>query len=318
MTVIGKSDLDVYPLCLGTNSFGRTADQRAAFSVLDEYTDAGGNFLDTADVYGDRKDGQGGGESEEMIGRWLSSRPRDELVIATKVGFMKPEGELSAGNVRSALEGSLRRLQTDYVDLYYAHKFDPATPIPESVVAFAALQEEGLIRQVGLSNLTPDQIREWVAVADELGVPRPVAIQPPYNLLRREPYEVKWQPIAEEFDLGVMTYWSLAGGLLTGKYRRDHEITGPRAATVKRHASDQAFDVVEAVRKIAAEHNVEPASVAIAWLLTNPTVTAPVASARNRQQVPPLLEGVTICLTDEDVELLNRLSSGLGADAEDI
>lgn len=312
MTTIGQSTLDVYPLNLGTNSFGWTADLQAASGVLDEYADAGGNFLDTADVYGRHKKGNVGGESEAMIGKWLRGRRRDELVIATKVGYVNPEGELEAANVRRAIEGSLTRLETDYIDLYYAHKFDPATPIPESVAAFAQIQREGKIREVGLSNMSPEQIREWIAAADDQGVPRPVALQPPYNLVWRTSFEETWEPIAREYDLGVMTYWSLAGGLLTGKYKPGTEITGERARNVSRFATPQAFEVVAAATDIAREHNVDTAAVAIAWLLANPTVTAPVASARHASQVGPLLEGVTISLTEEDLAVLNRLSEGTG------
>ena len=314
MTTIGTSSLDVYPLSLGTNSFGWTADLSAAKGILDEYVDNGGNFIDTADIYGKRKAGNVGGESEAMIGEWLAERPRSEIVIATKVGFMNPEGELSARRVPEALEDSLRRLSTDYVDLYYAHRFDPATPVAESVAAFAKLQAEGKIREIGLSNMTPEQARAWIEAADEQEVPRPVALQQAYNLARRIKFERQWQPLAEEFGLGVMTYWSLAGGLLTGKYRADQPIEGDRSATVSRHANERAFEVVEAVREIAADHNVDPAAVAIAWLLENSTVTAPVASARTASQVGPLMEGVTIQLTGADMDTLNRLSAGLGGE----
>ncbi len=311
MTLIGNSALDVYPLSLGTNSFGWTADLETAHAILDEYADNGGNFIDTADVYGRHKKGNVGGESEAMIGPWLSARPREEIVLASKVGYVNPEGDLSKKRVREALDGSLTRLETDYIDLYYAHKFDPATPIEESVAAFAQVQAAGKIREIGLSNMSPEQIREWMAAADDQGVPRPVALQPPYNLVRRVPYETKWQPIAEEFNLGVMTYWSLAGGLLTGKYSDTEEIRGDRARTVTDHASRQAFEVVAAVKAIAADHNVDPAAVAIAWILENPTVTAPVASASRSSQVGPMMEGVTIQLTPQDLAVLDELSKGL-------
>lgn len=312
--MIGKSSLDVYPLCLGTNSFGRTSGREGSHDVLNEYTENGGNFIDTADVYGMQGDAAKVGTSEQILGSWLVNRAREEVIVATKVGYLHDEGELEPANVARALDDSLTRLQTDYVDLFYAHRFDPATPIPESVAAFARAQEQGKIREVGLSNMSPDQIREWIAAADDQGVARPVALQPPYNLVRRVPYETVWQPVAEEFDLGVMTYWSLAGGLLTGKYSPDQEIVGSRAKTVTAHASAQAFEVVEAAKRIAAEHNVDPAAVAIAWLLENPTVTAPIASARTPQQVGPMMEGVTIQLTAADMEELNLLSAGLGAE----
>lgn len=318
MTRIGRSSLDVYPLCLGTNPFGWTTDREGARAVLNEYTDNGGNFIDTADVYGMRGDEREVGASETMIGHWLAERPRDEVVLASKVGYLHAEGELEPKRVAASLEASLRRLQTDHLDLYYAHKFDPATPIPETVAAFAQAQAAGKIREVGLSNMSPEQIREWIAAADDQGVARPVALQPPYNLVGRVPYEERWQPVAEEFELGVMTYWSLAGGLLTGKYSPDREITGERARTVTKHASARAFEVVEAVKQIAAEHNVDPAAVAVAWLLENPTVTAPVASARVPSQVGPMMEGVTIQLTAANMDLLNRLSAGLGGETEEV
>ncbi len=314
MTQIGMSSLDVYPLCLGTNPFGWTADREDSHAVLGEYADAGGNFLDTADVYSAWREGNEGGESERIIGSWLRGRKRDELVIATKVAKLPGHRGLSSKNVHECADASLRRLDTDYIDLYYAHEYDPRVPISQSVAAFADLQQQGKIREVGLSNFDAQQIIDWVAACDEQGVPRPVAIQPHYNLVWRTPFENDLSILAEEYDLGVMPYWSLAAGLLTGKYKSAEQIMGARAGSVRKHATDQAFKVIEAQNQIASELNVEPTSVAIAWLLTRPVVTAPIASARSAEQVPPLLEGVTITLSDEEIRLLDDLSAGLGSE----
>lgn len=315
MTRIGTSSLDVYPLCLGGNPFGWTADRDASFSVLSEYADAGGNFVDTADVYSSWVDGNKGGESEAIIGDWLRSRSRDEFVVATKVAKLPGHRGLSADNVAQCADASLRRLGTDYIDLYYAHEFDERVPLAESVAAFAQLQQAGKIREVGLSNFTPMQVRDWVAEAKRQGVTLPVAIQPAYNLVWRQDFEQGMAAVARDYDLGVIPYWALASGLLTGKYRSMDAIEGDRASSVRRQASPRAFEVVEVVKEIAAAHNVEPSSIAIAWLLTRPVVTAPIASARTADQVPPLLEGVTVTLSDEEVTRLDELTQGLGGSA---
>lgn len=306
--------MDVYPLCLGGNPFGWTADESASHAVLDEYADAGGNFLDTADVYSAWQEGNKGGESETIIGSWLKNRKRDEVVLATKVAKLPGYRGLSEKNVRTCVEASLRRLQTEYIDLYYAHEFDPNVSLEESVAVFASLQKEGKIREVGLSNFTAQQIRDWIAETQRQGVQAPVAVQPAYNLVWRRSFESSLEAVCKEFDLGVIPYWSLASGLLTGKYRSQEDITGARESSLKRQASPRAFEVINVVREIAAEHNVEPSSIAIAWLLTRPTITAPLASARVPEQVPPVLEGVTLTLTEEDVIRLDELSEGLGND----
>lgn len=312
MVTIGGSGLDVYPLCLGGNTFGWTSSEEDSRKVLDGYVDAGGNFIDTADVYSAWAEGNNGGESEAIIGKWLKPSKRDDLVIATKVGMWETRAGLSRQNIHNSVEGSLRRLRTDYVDLYYAHVFDDEADLEQTVTAFAELQDRGLVRHVGVSNISADELSRWVKMADSLGVPRPVALQPHYNLVWRTDYEKNLQPVVEEFNLGVMPYQALAAGLLTGKYSADKEPKGERARAVNRHASPQAYEVVKVVEQVASELNVEPAAVAVAWLLTNPTVTAPVASARTSEQLSPLLEGVTITLTKEEVDALNSASAGLG------
>lgn len=318
MTRIGTSSLDVYPLCLGGNTFGWTADTSESFAVMDEYAECGGNFMDTADVYSAWAPGNSGGESETIMGQWMQERGnRAEMVIATKVGKLAPHDNLQANSIESAVEGSLRRLQTDYIDLYYAHAQDLQTPLEETVTAFANLVHQGKIRYVGLSNYSAEQVEAWMQMADQLGVDRPVALQPHYNLVYRVPFEKEERPLAERFDLGVMPYFALASGLLTGKYR-GREIEGSRAEMVRSYLgadseTEEVEAVVHAVCEIAEEHNVEPAAIAIAWLLEQPTICAPVASARVVGQVPPLLEGATLGLEQQELSRLDRLSATLPA-----
>lgn len=311
MTYLGNTDIDVYPLCLGTNPFGWTASTQDSFAVLDAYTAGGGNFIDTADTYSSWVEGNSGGESETIIGQWMSGRGnRHNLVLATKVAKWEGARGLSAAAIQRGIAESLRRLQTDYVDLYYAHAEDLSVDIEETVSAFAQLQQEGKIRAVGLSNHSPERIREWIETAERLGVPKPVALQPHYNLVYRADFEGKYRDLAAEYDLSVAPYYSLASGLLTGKYKQAADIAGPRAGTVSGYASEAAFRVVEAVRGIAASHNVEVSSIAIAWLLAQPTVIAPIASARVAEQVPALLEGASVVLGEEELQELNDLSAG--------
>ncbi len=312
MAFIGNSDLDVYPLCLGTNTFGWTASEDESYQILNEYTEAGGNFVDTADVYSEWKEGNKGGESETIIGKWMAGVPREEMVIATKVAMHPRHRGLSESNIRYCADASLTRLRTDYIDLYYAHEPDDAVPVAESVAAFAALQQAGKIRQVGLSNFSPDQVRAWLAEADRQDVAAPVALQPRYNLVWRRKFEQGLMPLALKHNLGVMPYFSLAAGFLSGKYISLDQAVGERGLAVASHATPEAFAAVEALRVIADEHNVEPSSVAIAWLLTRPTIVAPIASASRVGQVSPLLEGVSITLSDDQLETLDRLSAGLG------
>lgn len=311
MTYVGNTGIDVYPLCLGTNPFGWTASAQDSFAVLDAYTAGGGNFIDTADSYSAWVEGNSGGESETIIGQWMSERGnRHNLVLATKVAKWEGAQGLSASAIQRGITESLRRLQTDYVDLYYAHAEDLSVDIEETVSAFAKLQQEEKIREVGLSNHSPERIREWIETAKRLGVPQPVVLQPHYNLVYRADFEGKYRDLAAKYGLSVVPYYSLASGLLAGKYKQGADITGPRAGTVSGYASEAAFRVVEAVRDIAASHNVEVSSIAIAWLLAQPTVIAPIASARVAEQVPALLEGASVVLSKEELQELNDLSAG--------
>lgn len=314
MTKIGDSSLDVYPLCLGGNTFGWTTDRAQSYLVLDEYFEAGGNFVDTADAYSAWVPGNVGGESETILGEWFAAnKNRDQVVLATKVAKFPGLQGLAAKTVARAVEASLRRLQTDYIDLYYAHAEDLTVPVEESVEAFQKLREEGKIRQVGLSNHSPERIEQWMAAADDLGAARPVALQPHYNLLWRRDYETYLRPLAERFHMGVMPYYSLAAGLLTGKYASADQVAGDRAKMVGTYLEsdpDGAFAAVRVLREVAETHNVEPAAIAIAWLLHQPTITAPIASARTTAQLAPLLEGVSIVLSPAEIDALDKASAG--------
>lgn len=309
MTQLGESRIEISPLCLGGNTFGWTTDQPASFRVLDEYVNRGGKLIDTADSYSVWIPGNKGGESESVIGSWVAERNnRDQVVIATKVSQLPTRPGLSAANIAAAAEDSLSRLQTDYIDLYYAHQEDTSVPVEESVGAFAELQAAGKIREVGLSNHSPERVREWIAAADRMGVRRPVALQPHYNLVKRDDFEANLAPIAEQFALAVVPYYSLASGLLTGKYRPGEPLTGSRAPVVQTYINDNTENVLSALFDVAQAHSAEPASVAIAWLLAQPTVVAPIASASKPEQLEALFQGVSLELSAEELGLLDRVS----------
>jgi aryl-alcohol dehydrogenase-like predicted oxidoreductase len=307
---IGSSELDVVPIALGANSFGWTTDRDVSFEILDAFTADGASLVDTADVYSAWVPGNSGGESETIIGDWIAARDgRDRLVIATKVASHPAYKGLSAANVAAAAEQSLRRLQTDHIDLYFAHVDDPDTPLEETITAFAELVDRGVVRYIGLSNYTAARIREWIETAERLGAPQPIALQPHYNLLNREPFESEIQPLAVEHGLSVLPYFGLAAGFLTGKYRSAQDAEGvARARMVASYLNDTGFAVAEQVRAIAAERDVQPASVALAWLRDRPTIAAPIAGAARLDQVAPLLQAVTLVLDESEREQLERVS----------
>jgi aryl-alcohol dehydrogenase-like predicted oxidoreductase len=310
VAVIGSSDLDVLPIALGTNTFGWTADRDESFEILDAFVAGGGRLVDTADVYSAWVPGNSGGESEAIIGEWIASRGgRDQLVVATKVSSHPDYAGLGAANIAAAARQSLRRLQTDHIDLYLAHVDDPDTPLEETVSAFAELVDGGAVRYVGLSNYTPDRIVEWIETAQRLGVAAPVALEPHYNLLRREPFESGLSPLAARHDLGVLPYYGLAAGFLTGKYRSPEDADGvARGSMVAAYLTDAGFAAADEVRAIAQQRGVAPASVALAWLRTRPTVVAPIAGATKVEQVPPLLAAATLELDATELDRLERVS----------
>lgn len=310
MGVVGQSDLDVFPLGLGGNTFGWTSNKETSLAVLDGYAAGGGNFIDTADSYSAWVPGHVGGESETIIGDWTKARGnRDSIVIATKVSSHPQFRGLSAMSIHGGADASLTRLQTEYIDLYYAHYDDPDVRIQESAGAFRDLQVAGKIRHVGLSNYTAPRLREWFAVCQAEGWPLPVAFQPQYNLVAREPYESEFAPVVAEFGLGVMPYAALASGFLAGKYRTAADNAGAaRQPAAARYLTPTGLAVLAALDAIAAAHGVEPASVAIAWLLTRPGIVAPLASARTVDQLGPLLAAATLNLTADQVRALDRAS----------
>jgi aryl-alcohol dehydrogenase-like predicted oxidoreductase len=311
MTVIGSSNLDVFPLGLGGNTFGWTSDKETSFAVLDAYVAGGGNFIDTADSYSAWVPGHSGGESETIIGEWTAARGnRDAVIIATKVDRHPQFRGLSRANVLAAADASLARLRTDYIDLYYVHYDDPDVPVAEAAGVFSELQKAGKIRHVGLSNYTAPRVREWLAVAAADGLTPPVALQPLYNLVERAAYEDSLAPVVAEFGLGVLPYYALASGFLAGKYRSATDHAGAaRQPGAARYLTPAGLGVLAAVDSVAAAHGVEPATVALAWLRTRPGVVAPLASARTVEQLPALLASATLELTADEVRALDTASA---------
>ncbi|MFK3678379.1 aldo/keto reductase [Microbacterium sp. NPDC090218] len=317
MTRIGTSDLDVLPLSLGGNVFGWTADRDTAFAVLDAFVDGGGDFIDTADSYSSWVPGNEGGESETIVGEWLASRKPSGVVVATKLSQHPQFRGLAADNVRKAAEASLARLGVDEIDLYYAHFDDETVPLEETVAAFGRLVEDGLVRHVAVSNYSADRIREWVAIARRLGVAVPVAVQPHYNLVHRNEVEDTIIPVAEEFELGLVPYYSLASGFLTGKYRSTDAAgqSSPRAQGAAKYATEAGLRIIDALEEIGDAHGASIAATSLAWLRAQPTVVAPIASARTVDQVPDLLAGARLELSADEVALLDQVSEWTPATA---
>jgi aryl-alcohol dehydrogenase-like predicted oxidoreductase len=309
---IPGTDLEVSEICLGGNVFGWTADRDASFAVLDAFLAGGGNFIDSADSYSAFVPGNSGGESETVIGEWLAARPgaRERVVIATKVGKHPEYMGLSPENVRAAAEASLARLGSDRIDLYYAHSDDPDTPIEDTLAAFAELIAEGKVRHVAASNYTAPRLAEALSIAEREGLPRYVALQPEYSLVERGAYEGELAELCEREGLAGIPYWGLARGFLTGKYRPGGpDIDSPRAAGAAAYLNERGIAVLEALDILAAAHDAELATVALAWLLAQPTVLAPIASARNVEQLGPLLAVPSLQLSADEVERLTRASA---------
>jgi aryl-alcohol dehydrogenase-like predicted oxidoreductase len=310
MVKIGSSDLEVTRLCLGGNVFGWTADRDTSFAVLDAYVAAGGNFVDTADSYFWRAPGNSGGESESLIGEWMAARGnRDAVVIATKVGSWPERKGLSAKNIAEAVDDSLRRLRTDHIDLYYAHRDDPDTAQEETADAFDALVRAGKVRAIGASNFTAERLRSALEISARDGLASYVALQPHYNLMEREDYENALAPLVESGGLACMPYYALAKGFLTGKYRPDTRVESERSEGALAYLDDRGRAVLAVLDEIAAGHGVPVPAVALAWLTAQPTVTAPIASARNPEQLAALLPMLDLQLTDDELRLLSHVSA---------
>ncbi|GIH99357.1 aldo/keto reductase [Planobispora takensis] len=303
------SELNLFPLCLGGNVFGWTADREASFAVLDAYVEAGGNFIDTADVYSRWVPGHSGGESETIIGEWTASRRnRDRIVLATKVGMLDSRPGLSEANIRAAVEDSLRRLQTDYIDLYWAHLDDEETPLEETLATFDALIREGKIRNIGASNYEADRLAEALAVSEREGLARYGVVQQQYNLVERG-YEGALREVVAGAGLTSTPYYGLARGFLTGKYRSGVQVDSPRAGKASEYlATERGPRVLEALDKVAVAHDTVPATIALAWLAAQPTVAAPIASARDVEQLRPLLAATEVTLGEDELALLDDAS----------
>jgi aryl-alcohol dehydrogenase-like predicted oxidoreductase len=308
MTKLGSSDLDVSTLCLGTNVFGWTTDEAAAHAILDAYVAGEGNFVDTADVYSAWVDGNRGGESEAIIGTWLARNAarRDDLVIATKVSRLAPNTGLGRDAILGAADASLQRLQTDRIDLYWAHYDDPDTPLEETLAAFGELLDAGKVRAIGASNYSAPRLAEALALADREDLPRFVALQPQYNLVDRGPYEDALAPVVAEHDLAVVPYYGLASGFLTGKYRPGGpDVDSARAAGAAKYLNNGGAAKLEALDAIAAAHDTTVAAVALAWLAAQPHVAAPIASARTVEQLQDLLPVTDLQLGEDELAELS-------------
>jgi aryl-alcohol dehydrogenase-like predicted oxidoreductase len=311
MTTIGSSDLEVFPLALGGNTFGWTSDETESHAVLDAFVAGGGNFVDTADGYSSWVPGNSGGESETIIGSWFAQRGnRANVVLGTKVSQHPDFTGLGGANVAAAADASLARLGTDYIDLYYAHFDDAQTPLEETVSAFNDLLVAGKIRAIGVSNYTAERVAEWFAIAERNGFALPVALQPHYNLVQRANYENTLAPIVAERGLGVMPYYGLASGFLTGKYRTADDLAqSPRGGGMGALLENGGLDVVAALDTVAAAHGVPLATVALAWLRSRPGIAAPIASARTIEQLPDLLASATLELTAAEIDALDEASA---------
>jgi aryl-alcohol dehydrogenase (NADP+) len=306
MTRIHNTDVDVFPLCLGGNVFDWTADDRQSFDVLDAYAASGGNFIDTADVYSAWVPGHSGGESEKIIGRWMAARgTRNRMVIATKVGMAPGFKGLSGRTIRAAAEASLRRLAIDRIDVYYAHADDPETPLVETLRAFDALVKEGKVRYIAASNYTAPRLADALAVSTREGLVRYIALQPHYNLVHRSDYEGELRDLCGREGLACFPYYGLAKGFLTGEYRPGTKVESPRAAGAGAYLDERGLRLLAVLDDIAAVHRTTVAAVSLAWLIAQPTVVAPIASARSAQQLAELLPVADISLSPEDIARLN-------------
>jgi aryl-alcohol dehydrogenase-like predicted oxidoreductase len=310
---LGKSSIEVAPLAFGGNVFGWTVDEPTAFRLLDGFVDAGFNLIDTADVYSAWVPGNHGGESETVIGNWLKhSGRRKDVIIATKVGnVMSPEKKgLSKPYILRAVEDSLRRLQTDSIDLYQSHVDDPATPIEETLEAYAELVRAGKVREIGASNFTAERLTASLEVSKQRGYPSYVSLQPHYNLLERADYETNLEPVCLENGLGVIPYFALASGFLTGKYRSEADLSkSARGSRVQKYLDGRGLRVLSALDEVAKHYGSTPGRVALAWLIARPSITAPIASATNLDQLKDLIAATELELDLGDIEILNHASA---------
>jgi aryl-alcohol dehydrogenase-like predicted oxidoreductase len=311
--MLGRSGLEVFPLALGGNVFGWTVDEPMAFRILDAFTAAGGNLVDTADSYSRWVPGNRGGESETMIGKWLKLRGmRDTVLIATKVGSQMGPGRkgLSKAYLMSAVEDSLTRLRTDHIDLYQSHYDDAETPQEETMEAYAALISQGKVRAIGASNFTAERLSESLQTSTRFGYPAYQSLQPRYNLYDRREFEVSLEQLCLEAGLGVLSYYSLASGFLTGKYRSADDLSkSVRGMNAEHYMNPRGARILDALDRVAGQYHVRPASVALAWMIARPGLTAPLASVTNLAQLEDMLRAATLELNGASLELLNKASA---------
>ena len=310
---LGKTDLNVSPLTLGGNVFGWTIDEKKSFEILDGFIAAGFNFIDTADVYSRWVPGNKGGESETIIGNWIKERGnRDKVIIATKVGADMGQGktDLSKDYILKAVDNSLRRLQTDYIDLYQTHWDDANTPVEETLEAYSELVKAGKVKWIGASNLSPARLTESLEASKKFGYPSYQTFQPEYNLYAREGFEKEMEKLCLANNLSVINYYSLASGFLTGKYRSEADLgKSPRGGGLKDYLSERGFAILKALDEVSARYNTTPASVSIAWLIARESVTAPIASATSLEQLAALTKAAELTLDNEAISLLNAASA---------
>lgn len=311
---LGNTGLQVAPLAFGGNVFGWTVDEATSFQLLDAFVEGGFTLIDTADTYSRWKPGNQGGESETIIGRWLKQRGnRDQVVIATKVGGDMGQGkkDLSRDYILREVEASLRRLQTDYIDLYQAHYDDLDTPVEETMETFNLLVQQGKVRALGASNFSPERLKASLDYAKANGLANYQTLQPEYNLYQRQKYETEYEPLVKEYRLSVLNYYALASGFLTGKYRTEEDVakSARGGGVVSKYLNERGLRILAALDKVAAEYGTTPATVSLAWLIARPTITAPIASATTVEQLQQLMKAAGLHLSSEAVKALDEASA---------
>lgn len=310
---LGRSGLHVAPIAFGGNVFGWSADEKTSFALLDAFVDAGFNLVDTADVYSAWVPGNQGGESETILGRWFKhSGKRDKVVLATKVAKWAERPGLSADNITAAVEDSLRRLQTDVIDLYQAHEDDESTPLESTLAAFGRLIEQGKVRAIGASNYTAERLRDALKVSADYKLPRYETLQPEYNLYDRAGYEAGLEAVVREAQLGVISYYSLASGFLSGKYRSAADAAKSSARgqkVVDTYVNPRGLRILTALDDVASAHGVSPSQIAIAWLIARPGITAPIVSATSVEQLKDVLAAANVALSAQEIQQLDAASA---------